>query len=98
MGRGIAKHFVGLWDHTAESNERNALCFGFRIRSCNTAGGWFTPIRTETYDIRHNEEVLARNLDLADERRENAIIRMADYQKQLSKMYTPKVQHKQFSI
>ena len=44
-------------------------------------------IRIETYDVSHNEEVLARALDLANERRENALIRMADYQKQLAKTY-----------
>ena len=38
-------------------------------------------IRTEAYDISHNEEVLARDLDLADERRKNALIRMANYHK-----------------
>ena len=38
-------------------------------------------IRTEAYDISHNEEILAQDLDLADERRENALIRMANYQK-----------------
>ena len=32
---------VGLSDHTVKSNERNALFFGFRFRSCNPAGGWF---------------------------------------------------------
>ena len=55
-------------------------------------------IWTEAYDISHNEEIIARDLNLADERRENAPIRMEDYQKQLVKTYNPKVQPKQFSI
>ncbi|GFZ00580.1 hypothetical protein Acr_14g0002150 [Actinidia rufa] len=55
-------------------------------------------IRTEAYDVGHNEEVLARDLDLAEERRENALIRMADYQKQLAKTYNQKVQHKEFLV
>ena len=51
-------------------------------------------IRIETYDINHNEEVLAQDLDLVDEQRENALIRMADYQKQLAKTYNQMVQHR----
>ena len=35
-------------------------------------------IQTKAYDTSHNEEVLTRALDLADERKENALIRMAD--------------------
>ena len=38
-------------------------------------------IQTEAYGVGHNEEVLARDLNLAKERRENALIRMTDYQK-----------------
>ena len=45
-------------------------------------------IRTEAYDISHNEKVLARDLNLVDQRRENA----------LAKTYNQKVQYKQFSV
>ena len=38
-------------------------------------------IRTEAYDANYNEEVLVQDLDLAFKRKENALIRMADYQK-----------------
>ena len=55
-------------------------------------------IRTEVYDIGHNEKVLAQDLDLAKERRENALIQMIDYEKQLTKTYNQKVQHREFSI
>ncbi|GFS40881.1 hypothetical protein Acr_00g0071010 [Actinidia rufa] len=55
-------------------------------------------IRTEAYDASHNEEVLTRNLDFADERQENALIRMADYQKQLAKTYNQKIQHRDFIV
>ncbi|GFY84506.1 hypothetical protein Acr_03g0012800 [Actinidia rufa] len=55
-------------------------------------------IRTKVYHANHNEEVLARDLDLADERREDALIRMANYQKQLAKIYNQKVQHRDFTV
>ncbi|GFY90918.1 hypothetical protein Acr_07g0011140 [Actinidia rufa] len=49
-------------------------------------------IRTEAYGANHNEEVLTRGLNLTEERRENALIQMADYQKQLAKTYNQRVQ------
>ena len=87
MGRGTAKHFVGLSDYNAKSNEWNAytLAFGFEVVILLEVG--LPTIRIEAYDISHNEEVLARDLDLADERKENALILMVDYQKQLAKTY-----------
>ncbi|GFS36321.1 hypothetical protein Acr_00g0045360 [Actinidia rufa] len=48
--------------------------------------------------LSHNEEVLAQDLDLANERRENALIQMANYQKQLAKTYKQKVKHRQFLV
>ena len=70
MGRGTPEHIIGLLDYIAESNERNALLFRFQFQ-------------TETYDNDHNNKVLDQDLDLelAEERRENALIRMANYQK-----------------
>ena len=50
------------------------------------------------YNASHNKEVLAQDLDLAEERREKALIQMADYQKQLAKTYNQEVQHREFSI
>ena len=55
-------------------------------------------IQTETYDANDNEEVIARDLDLADERIENALIWMTDYQKQLAKTYNQKGQHREFLV
>ena len=46
-----------------------------------------TTIRNEAYNISHNTEVLSWDLDLIDERRENALIWMAEYHKQLAKTY-----------
>ncbi|GFY93006.1 hypothetical protein Acr_08g0014020 [Actinidia rufa] len=54
-------------------------------------------IRTGAYDTTHNNE-LARDLDLAEKRRDNTVIRMADYQKQLAKSFNQKVQRREFAI
>ena len=36
-------------------------------------------IRTEAYDDKNNSQILAQDLNLIDERRENALVRMANY-------------------
>ena len=38
-------------------------------------------IQIKAYAANHNKEILAWELDLADERRENTLIQMSDYQK-----------------
>ncbi|GFS36134.1 hypothetical protein Acr_00g0044290 [Actinidia rufa] len=98
VGRGAATRFVGLSDHTAEATNEtpNALAFNFEAVIPLEVG--LPTIRTKAYDANHNEEVLARDLDLVDERQENALIRMTDYQKQLAKTYNQKVQHKDFIV
>ena len=55
-------------------------------------------IRIAAYNASHNEEVLSRHLDLADKRRKNVLIWMADYHKQLAKIYNQKVQDREFSV
>ena len=81
---------MSLSDHTVESNERNALCHVFGFKTIIPLEFDLPTIQTNSY----NEEVLAWDLDLTNERRENALIRMANYQKQLAKTYNQKVQHK----
>ena len=71
------------------------LFFGFQFRSYIPLEVGLSTIRIETYDDDHNAEVLARDLDLAEERGENALIQMTSYQKQLSKTYNQKVQPKE---
>ena len=58
----------------------------------------FFTIQSEAYDNDHNDKVLARDLNLFDERGENALIQMANYRKQLVKTYKQRVQHREFSI
>ena len=62
-----------------------ALTFEFEVVILLEVG--MPTIRIEAYNISHNEKVLARYLDFADERKENALIRMAYYQKLLVKTY-----------
>ncbi|GFS36309.1 hypothetical protein Acr_00g0045290 [Actinidia rufa] len=73
-----------------------SLAFGFEVVISLEVG--LPTIRTEAYDASHNEEVLARDIDLTNKRREKALIRMANYQKQLAKTYNQRGQHREFSV
>ena len=53
------------------------LAFSFKVMIPLEVG--LPTIRTKAYNANHNEEVLARDLDLIDKRQENALIRMANY-------------------
>ena len=91
-GRGATKCFVGISDHAVESNEQNALAFGSEVvipLKVHLPTTW-----TKAYDLSHNEEIFARELNLTDVRTENALVQLVDYQKQLAKTYNQKVQHK----
>ena len=70
-------------NHTEEGNKSNAILFDSQFWSTNPVESRGLPIiRTEAYDDAHNTEVLARNLDLTEKKEEeNALIRMASYQK-----------------
>ncbi|XP_057463838.1 uncharacterized protein LOC130753679 [Actinidia eriantha] len=73
-----------------------SLAFGFEAVIPLEVG--LPTIRTEAYNTSYNNEVLARDLDLAEERRKNALIRMADDQKQLAKSFNEKVQQREFEV
>lgn len=44
-------------------------------------------MRSDLVDQGHNDEALLAELDLADERRELALVKLASYQQQLAKHY-----------
>ncbi|RWR80063.1 gag-pol precursor [Cinnamomum micranthum f. kanehirae] len=54
-------------------------------------------LRSELFDRDENNMNLARELDLAEERREAAAIRLASYQQQLARGYNQKVRERKFS-
>ena len=87
---------VEATNETIKNETPYSLTFGFEVIILLEVD--LPVIQTEAYDIGHNEGVLAQDLDLSEERRENTLIRMADYQKQLAKTYNQKVQHKEFLV
>ena len=56
------------------------------------------PLRSELCDQGLNDQNVARELDLAEERREAAAIRLAAYQQQLARGYNQKVKERRFAI
>ena len=80
----------GLWAYQtipqkATNEKPYSLAFSFETIIPLEVG--LPIIRNEAYDDEHNSEVLAQDLDLAEERRENALIKMVSYQQQLAKTY-----------
>ncbi|XP_057482051.1 uncharacterized protein LOC130768985 [Actinidia eriantha] len=73
-----------------------SLAFGFEAVIPLEVG--LPTIWIEAYDLTHNNDVLAQDLDLAEERRDNTLIRMADYQKQLAKSFNKKVRWREFAV
>ena len=55
-------------------------------------------LRSELSDQGQNVVNLARELDLADERRDAVAIRLAAYQQQLARGYNQKVKERKFSV
>ena len=55
-------------------------------------------IRSEVFEELNNNQVIMRDLDLAEERREATLVRIAAYQQQLSKSYNKKVHPRKFDV
>ncbi|GFS42838.1 hypothetical protein Acr_00g0081980 [Actinidia rufa] len=100
-GKWVDKLANVLWAYRTTTRKATnempySLAFGFEVVIPLEVG--LPTIRTEAYDTSHNNEVLARDVDLAEERRDNALIRMVDYQKQLAKSFNQKVQRREFKV
>ncbi|GFY97881.1 hypothetical protein Acr_12g0004220 [Actinidia rufa] len=73
-----------LWAYRTtprKATNETSYSLAFRFEAVIPLEVGLPTIQTKAYDTTHNNEVLARDLDLAEERRDNALIRMADYQK-----------------
>ena len=51
----------------------------------------FPTLRTQSFNPSDNDELLERNLDLIEERRESAMVQLAYYQHKLKQGYDAKV-------
>ena len=51
----------------------------------------FPTTRTSSFNLKDNDEQLARNLDLIEEKRENAMVQLAYYQQKLKQGYDANV-------
>ena len=74
MGLGASKHFMGLSDTLQKATNEMPYSLAFRFEAVISQEVGLPTIRTKVYDVSHNKEVLARDLNLADERREHALI------------------------
>ena len=51
----------------------------------------FSMTRTSSFNLKDNDEQLTRNLDLIEEKRENAMVQLAYYQQKLKQSYDANV-------
>ena len=58
----------------------------------------FPTIRSENFNPDLNGEAITLELDLAEERRERALVHIASYQQELSRKYNKTVHPRQFKI
>ena len=58
----------------------------------------FPTLRTSTFSTDSNDRLLEKSLDLIDERRENAMIRLAYYQHKLKRGYDVNVKLRPLSV
>ena len=54
----------------------------------------FPTTRTSSFSLKDNDEQLARNLDLIEEKRKNAMVHLAHYQQKLKRGYDANVRIK----
>lgn len=55
-------------------------------------------LRTTAPDLEQNEDTLAKDLDLLDEKRDRAMIRLASYQQELARAYNKRVYPREFKV
>ena len=48
---------------------------------------WFPTLKTDQFNVEENDHLISANLDLVDEKRELAMVKMAHYQQKLRQRY-----------
>ncbi|RVW65994.1 hypothetical protein CK203_007470 [Vitis vinifera] len=91
VGGGTTRRPVGLSDHTRTTNRKYSFCLTYGMDAVIPTEIGLPTIRTDAAKQKDADTELGRNLDWADEVRESASIRMADYQQRASAHYNRKV-------
>ncbi|RVW26627.1 hypothetical protein CK203_099263 [Vitis vinifera] len=84
VGGRVTQHPMGLSNHTRTTNRKHSLRLAYGMDAVIPTEIGLPTIRTEAAKQDDASVELGRNLDWADEVRESAAIRMADYQQRAS--------------
>ena len=79
MGGGAHTCFMDLSNDAMTVNGRNSFSMTYGAEAILPIENSFPTLRSSTFTPENNEELLGRSLDLAEERREKAMIHMAYY-------------------
>ena len=87
MGRRIAQCSIGILYHTEEINWQNSFSMMYGYEAVIPLGIRFPAMRIDQFDGNKNEELFSTSLDLIEEKREIATIKLAHYQHKLKQGY-----------
>ncbi|RVW26184.1 hypothetical protein CK203_107515 [Vitis vinifera] len=96
VGGGATRRPMGLSNHTRTTNRKYSFALTYGMDAVIPTEIGLPTIRTDAAKQKDANTELGRNLDWADEVRESASIRMADYQQRASAHYNRKVRPRNF--
>ncbi|RVW67544.1 hypothetical protein CK203_062360 [Vitis vinifera] len=96
VGGGATRRPMGLSNHTRTTNRKYPFALTYGMDAVIPTEIGLPTIRTDAAKQKDANTELGRNLDWADEVRESASIRMADYQQRASAHYNRKVRPRNF--
>ena len=87
MGRRIAPCSIGILYRTEEINWRNSFSMMYGYEAVIPLRIRFLAKRIDQFDGNKNEDLLSTSLDLIEEKREIATVKLAHYQQKLKQGY-----------
>ena len=98
MGRRIADSDVGLSDHPSGSNWGNSFFAHIWFQVSRPDRDWAAHLPMANYDNLENEKALRTGLDLVEEKRDQAYLRMATFKQRVSQYFNKRVKHRNFQV
>ena len=93
-GKWVEKLPHVLWTYRTtprRSTGETHFSMSYRVEVVISIETGFPTLRTQTFNPNDNDKLLERSLDLLEERRENAMVRLAYYQHKLKQDYDARV-------
>ena len=78
-------------NHTSQINRETPFSITYGVETVILLETRFSTLKTSSFSISSNDELLERSLDLIEERRESTMVQLAYYQHKLKKGYDAKV-------